>query len=111
MKTTATIDTDIPLSPTAIQEPHAIVDPPPPRYPSRDSKSTQLPDFVYFTYYDSFDSFITSIHHFSEPSSYKEVILDPFWQWNMTKELSALHKIDTRELAPLHPIKRAIGSH
>jgi hypothetical protein len=83
--TTATPDTDIPLVPTATQEPPATVDtlpptpPPPPHYPSRSRKSTQLPDFVYSTYSASFASFLTSIHSLSEPSSYKEASLDPFW--------------------------------
>ena len=60
------------------QEPSAIVDPPR-RYPHRDRKSTKLPDFVYSSYSTSFASFLTSIHSLSEPSSYKEVVLDPLW--------------------------------
>lgn len=75
-----------------------IVDPLPPRYPSRDRKFTQLPDFVYSTYYASFSSFLTSILSFSEPSSYKEAILDPLWQQTITKELPVLHKTDNKSV-------------
>jgi transposase InsO family protein len=105
--TTASPNIDIPLVPTATQQPPTtvdpplIVEPPPPHYPSRDRKSTQLPDFVYSTYSASFASFLTSIHSLSEPSSYKEAILDPLWQQAMREELSALHKTDTWELVPL----------
>jgi hypothetical protein len=76
--TTASPNIDIPLVPTATQQPPTTVDPPlivepppppPPHYPSRDRKSTQLPDFVYSTYSASFASFLTSIHSLSEPSS------------------------------------------
>lgn len=56
-----------------------IVDPPTPRYPSRERKSTQFPDFVYSTYSASFASFLTSIQSLYEPSSNKEAILDPLW--------------------------------
>ncbi|CAJ2675738.1 unnamed protein product [Trifolium pratense] len=109
--TTSTPEIDIPLVPTATQQPPTTLDPPPPhRYPSRDRKSTQLPDFVYSTYSASFASFLTSIHSLSEPSSYEEAILDPLWQQAMTEELSALHKTDTWELVPLPLGKRAIGS-
>ncbi|CAI8618374.1 unnamed protein product [Vicia faba] len=48
--TTSTLDTNIPLVPMATQETPATVDPPPPCYPSRECKSTQLPDFSYSTY-------------------------------------------------------------
>jgi len=40
-------------------------------------KSTKLPDFAYSCYSLSFTSFLTFIHCLSEPSSYKEAILDP----------------------------------
>ncbi|KAI5437872.1 hypothetical protein KIW84_023840 [Lathyrus oleraceus] len=93
--TTSTLYIDIPFVPTATQDPSAIVDPPPPRYPSRDRKSTQLPDFVYYTYSTYFSSFLTFIHSLSEPSSYKEAILDPLLQQAMTEELSASHKTNT----------------
>ncbi|CAJ2641032.1 unnamed protein product [Trifolium pratense] len=113
--TIATPDTNAPSVPTAIQQPLATVDPTPsttpsPRYPCRDRKSTQLPDFVYSTYSPSFASFLTSIHNLSEPSSYKEAILDPLWQQAMAEELAALHKTNTWDLVPLPPGKRAIGS-
>ncbi|XP_062100793.1 uncharacterized protein LOC133806717 [Humulus lupulus] len=72
---------EVPSVSTTAQDASEIVDPaPPPRYPQRIRKSTQLPDFVYSTYSDSFSSFLTSIHQLSEPSSYKEAILDPLWQ-------------------------------
>ncbi|KAI5401815.1 hypothetical protein KIW84_066328 [Lathyrus oleraceus] len=77
--TTATPDIDILLVPATTQEPPTIVDPLPPRYPSSDRKSTQFPNFVYSTYSASLSSFLTSIHSLSEPSSYKEVIIDPVW--------------------------------
>ncbi|CAJ2651271.1 unnamed protein product [Trifolium pratense] len=113
--TIATPDTNAPSVPTAIQQPLVTIDPTPsttpsPRYPSRDRKSTQLPDFVYSTYSPSFASFLTSIHNLSEPSSYKEAILDPLWQQAMAEELAALHKTNTWDLVPLPPGKRAIGS-
>ncbi|XP_062089426.1 uncharacterized protein LOC133795958 [Humulus lupulus] len=72
---------EVPSVPTTAQDASEIVDPaPPPRYPQRIRKSTQLLDFVYSTYSDSFSSFLTSIHQLSEPSSYKDVILYPLWQ-------------------------------
>ncbi|KAI5397549.1 hypothetical protein KIW84_063389 [Lathyrus oleraceus] len=74
--TTTTTHNDIPLVPGTTQKPLAIVDPSPPRYPSRDRKSTKFPDFVYSTY---FASFLTSIHSLYEPSSYKEAIVEPLW--------------------------------
>ncbi|CAI8591130.1 unnamed protein product [Vicia faba] len=82
--TTTTPEADIPLVPTTFQEPPVVVDPPPPRYPSHGHKSTQLPSFVYLTYSASFASFLTSIHNLSEPSSYKEAILNPLWQQTVT---------------------------
>ena len=105
---TTTPHDDIPLVPPAVQPAPAIVDLP--RYPSRQRKSTQLPDFVYSTYSASFASFLTSIHSLSEPSSYKEAVLDPLWQQAMAEELSALHKTNTWELVPLPPGKRVIAS-
>jgi hypothetical protein len=88
------------------------VDPPSPspRYPTRQRTSTQLPKFIYSMYSASFASFLTTIHSLSEPSSYKEAILDPLWQQAMTEEISALHKTNTWELVPLHLGKRVIGS-
>ncbi|CAJ2639186.1 unnamed protein product [Trifolium pratense] len=120
--TSATPDTYAPLVPSATQQPPTTVvptalplpppppTPPPRRYPSRDRKSTQLPDFVYSIYSDSFASFLTSVHSLSEPSSYKEAILDPLWQKAMDEELAALHKTNTWDIVPLPPGKRAIGS-
>jgi hypothetical protein len=58
-------------------------------------KSTKLPNFAYFCYSSSFTSFLAFIHCLSEPSFYKETILDPLWQQAMDEELSILHKIDT----------------
>jgi hypothetical protein len=55
----------------------------------------------------------------SEPSSYKEAILDPLWQQAMAEDLAALHKTNTWDfflffftwdLVPLPHGKRAIGS-
>ena len=71
-----------------------VEDPPPPpplRRSSRPVKSTKLPDFSYSTYSGPFASFIASIHHLSEPESYREVVLDPLWQNVMAEELTALH--------------------
>ena len=53
--------------------------------------------------------FFTSIHQLSEPSSYKEAILDPVWQQAMAEELSALNKTGTLDIVPLPIGKRAIG--
>ncbi|CAJ2650750.1 unnamed protein product [Trifolium pratense] len=111
--TSATPDTYVPSVPITTQQPPVTVvptAPPPPRYPSRDRKSTQLPDFVYSTYSTSFASFLTSIHSLSEPSSYKEAVLDPLWQKAMEEELAALHKTNTWDIVPLPPGKRAIGA-
>ncbi|KAL5816850.1 hypothetical protein ACOSQ3_025228 [Xanthoceras sorbifolium] len=83
---------------------------PSPGYPQRTRKSTQLPNFVYSCYSNSFSSFLASIHFLSEPSSYKEAVLDPLWQQTMNEELSALHKIDTWDLVPLPPSKSTVGS-
>jgi hypothetical protein len=58
-------------------------------------KSIKLLDFAYCCYSSSFTSFLASIHCLFEPSSYKEAILDPFWQQAIDEELSALYKIDT----------------
>ncbi|XP_039688543.1 uncharacterized protein [Medicago truncatula] len=98
--------------PPTVQSPPIAVDPPSPspRYPTRQRTSTQLPEFIYSMYSASFASFLTTIHSLSEPSSYKEAILDPLWQHAMTEELSALHKTNTWELVPLPFGKRAIGS-
>ncbi|PNX86333.1 hypothetical protein L195_g042411, partial [Trifolium pratense] len=121
--TSATPDTYVPSVPTTTQQPHMTVVPtapppspphpppsPPPRYPLRDRKSTQLPDFIYSTYSASFASFLTSVHSLFEPSTYKEAILDPLWQKAMNEELAALYKTDTWDIVPLPPGKRAIGS-
>jgi len=85
---------EAPFSSTTPQTSSEIVDPPP-RQSIRIGKSTKLPDFVYSCYSSSFTSFLASIHCLFEPSSYKEIILDPFWQQAMDEELSALHKTDT----------------
>ncbi|CAJ2636330.1 unnamed protein product [Trifolium pratense] len=119
--TSATPDTYVPSAPTITQQPPVTVvptappptpplPPPPSRYPLRDRKSTQLPDFVYSTYSASFASFLTCVHSLFEPSSYKEAILDPLWRKAMDEELAALHKTDTWDIVPLPPGKRAIGS-
>ena len=71
--------------------------------------STKLQDFSYSCYSSSFTSFLAFIHCLSKLSSYKEAILDPFWQQAMNEELSALHKIDTWDLVPLPPGKSVIG--
>ena len=63
------------------------------------------PDFAYYCY----SSFLDSIHYFSEPSSYKEAILDPHWQQAMDKELSTLHKTGTWDLVPLPLNKSVVG--
>ncbi|XP_052625020.1 uncharacterized protein LOC111912222 [Lactuca sativa] len=75
-----------------------IEDPPPPPPLRRSScpvKSTKLPDFSYSTYSGPFASFIASIHHLSEPESYKEAVLDPLWQNAMAEELTTLHQTHT----------------
>jgi hypothetical protein len=58
-------------------------------------KSTKLLDFAYSCYSSSFTFFLASIHYLSEPSSYKETILDHLWQQAMDEELSTLCKTDT----------------
>lgn len=77
---------DAPSIPTTSQDAPMVEDPYP-RYPQRTHKSTQLPDFLYSTYSTSFSYFLVSIHHLSEPSSYKEFVLDPLWHQAMTEEL------------------------
>ncbi|TXG68486.1 hypothetical protein EZV62_003421 [Acer yangbiense] len=89
------------LNPSATQAPSETVDPHP-RYPQRTRKSTQLPDFSYSCYSDSFSTFLASIHSLSEPSSYKEAVLDPHWQQAMVDELFALHKTYTWDLIALN---------
>ena len=106
--TSSSADPDNSSVPVHLPDPPAIVDPP--RYPHRDRKSTKLPDFVYSTYSTSFASFLTSIHSLSEPSSYREVVLNPHWQQAMVEELSALHKSGTWDIVSLPPGKIAIGS-
>jgi hypothetical protein len=85
---------EAPFSSTAPQASSEIVDLPP-RQSIRIHKSTKLPDFAYSCYSSSFTSFLASIHCLFEPSSYKEVILDPLWQQAMDEELSAFKKTDT----------------
>jgi hypothetical protein len=99
---------EAPFSSTAPQALSEIVDPPPGQS-SRIRKSTKLPDFAYSCYSSSFTSFLASIHCLFEPFSYKETILDPFWQQTMDEELSALHKINTWDLVPLPPGKSVVG--
>jgi hypothetical protein len=101
---------EAPFSSTAPQASYEIVDPPP-HQSIRIRKSTKLLDFAYSCYSSSFTSFLAFIHCLFEPSSYKEAILDPFWQQAMDEELSALHKIDTWDLVPLPPGKSVVGCH
>jgi hypothetical protein len=49
------------------------------------------------------------MHCLSEPSSYKEAILDPLWQQAMDEELFTLRKTDTWDLVPLPPSKSVVG--
>ena len=102
-------DVNPPPSP-APEEPLAIQDLPPPRYPTRTRKSTQLPDFAYSCYSKDFACFLTSIDSFSEPVSYSEAVLDPLWQSAMAEELSALDRTSTWDLVPLPAGKKTIGS-
>ena len=81
-------------SPMVPQAPSEIVDPPL-RQATCFYKSIKSPDFAHYCYFSSFTSFLAFIHCFSEPSSYKEAILDPCWQQAMDEELSALHKTST----------------
>jgi len=99
---------EAPSSPIVPQASSEIVDPPL-RQSIRIRKSTKLPDFAYSCYSSSFTSFLASIHCLSEPSSYKEAILDPLWQQAMDEELSALHKTGTWDLVPLPPGKSIVG--
>jgi hypothetical protein len=99
---------EAPFSSIAPQASSEIVDPPL-RQSIRIYKSTKLPDFAYSCYSSSFTSFLASIHCLSEPSSYKEVILDPLWQQAMDKELYALHKTNTWDLVPLLLGKSVVG--
>ena len=99
---------EAPSSPMVTQASSEIVDPPL-RQSIRIRKSTKLPDFAYSCYSSSFASFLASIHCLSEPSSYKEAILDPLWQQAMDEELSALHKTGTWDLVPLPPGKTVVG--
>ena len=72
-------------------------------------KSTKLLDFAYSCYSSSFTSFLAYIHCLSEPSSYKEAIIDPLWQQAIDEELSVLHKTATLDLVPLPPGKSIVG--
>jgi len=99
---------EAPFSSTAPQASFEIVDSPL-RQSIRIRKSTKLLDFAYSCYSSSFTSFLASIHCLSEPSSYKETILDLLWQQAMNKKLSALHKTDTWDLVPLTPGKSVVG--
>jgi hypothetical protein len=74
-------------------------------------KSTKLQDFAYSCYSSSFTFFLASVHCLSEPSSYKEAILDPLWLQAMDEKLSALHKTYTWDLVPLPPGKSVVGCH
>lgn len=81
-----------------------------PHYPHCDYKSIELPDFVYSFYSNYLAFLLTFIHSMIEHSSYKEVILDPFWQKTMTNELYTLHKLDIWDIAFLPLGKIANGS-
>ena len=110
---TGTLAPDMPIasSPsTAAQSSSETTTPVSPRYPTRNRKSTQQPDFIYSCYSSSFVSFLASVHRLSEPLSYKEAVIDPLWQHAMAEELTALHQTHTWDLVPLPPGKRAIGS-
>ena len=72
-------------------------------------KSTKSLDFAYSCYSSSFTSFLAPIHCLSQPSSYKEAILDPYWQQAMDEELKALHRTNTWDLVPLPPGKSVVG--
>ena len=65
-----------PSSPMVPQAPSKIADPPLCRSTCV-CKSTKSLGFAYSCYPSSFTSFLAYIHCFSEPSSYKEAILDP----------------------------------
>jgi hypothetical protein len=71
--------------------------------------SIKLLEFPYSCYSSSFTSFLASFHCLSEPSSYKNAILDPFLQQAMDEEPFALHKIDTWDLVPLPPSKSVVS--
>lgn len=101
-----TLLTDTPeasSSPTVPQAPSEIVS------IHTHSKSTKLPDFAFSCYSSSFSTFLASIHCLSEPSSYKEAILDPLWQQAMDEELSALHETVTWDLVTLPSGKSVFG--
>jgi hypothetical protein len=72
-------------------------------------KSTKLIDFAYSCYSSSFTFFLAFIHCLSEPSFYKEEILDPLWQQAMDEELYTSHKINTWDLIHLPPDKSVDG--
>ena len=99
---------EAPSSPTIHQAPSEIVDPPL-HQSIRIRKSTKLPDFAYSCYFSSFIFFLAFIHRLSEPSSYKEAILDPLRQQAMDEELSTLYKTGTWDLVPLPPGKSVVG--
>ena len=52
---------------TAAQSSFETTAPVSPRYPTRNRKSTQQPDFIYSCYSSSFVSFLASVHRLSEP--------------------------------------------
>uniref|UniRef100_A0A5B6YVD8 Putative gag-pol polyprotein n=1 Tax=Davidia involucrata TaxID=16924 RepID=A0A5B6YVD8_DAVIN len=83
------------------------MDPVPSRYPQRLRKCLDRFGLSNSCYSANYCSFLASIHSLSEPTSYKEAIIDPLWQQVMDEELSALHKTSMWELVPSG--KRAVG--
>ncbi|GFP81204.1 retrovirus-related pol polyprotein from transposon tnt 1-94 [Phtheirospermum japonicum] len=76
---------------------------PPQRYPQRVRNFSQLSDYVYSNYSSTFAVFLTSVHNFSEPSSYQESLIDPLWRQAMAKELYAPHKTYTWDIISIPP--------
>lgn len=81
-----------------------------PRYPQRTRRPPQKLGFSNSCYSAAFASSLTTIHGYSELTSYKKVSLDPLWCQAMDDELSALHRTKTWDLVPLPPGKHAVSS-
>ena len=94
---TLVLETHMPLtSPTTTAQPSLeIEDHSPSRQSTRPRKSTKLLNFAYSSCSTSFVSFFVSLHSISEHLSYREAVVDPFWQPVMAEELTALHQTHT----------------
>lgn len=85
------------------------VDFPTPRYPQRIRKCLDHFGFSNTCYSSDLCSFLSSFHSLFEPTSYKEVVLDPLQQQAINVKLSTLHKTNTWDLVNLPSSKRDVS--